>query len=89
MSDKGYTSEDYFNAIAENVQKFIAKRSEEDIDKIRNLLGYNKPPQKQQITTNKTSSEGEMQQVNNNQTTDTQEEEKDEMVNKVVTNITN
>lgn len=50
MSEKGFTSEDYFNAIAENVVKFISKRSEEDIDKIRKIFGYRKPEKKEELS---------------------------------------
>ena len=37
------TSEDYFNAVAENLQKFVSAKTEEDIDLIRRFFGFKKP----------------------------------------------
>ena len=34
--------------IAEGLQGFISKKSEEDIDKLRNFLGYDKPKKKKE-----------------------------------------
>lgn len=50
--NQNMTSEDYFNLVATNLQKFISKKTEEDIDLIRKFFGFKKPePEIEEVPT--------------------------------------